>query len=246
VLVPALCRRNRGGKDPTPVARRVDAIRQAPRLEVRRGGQSKLAFRFGVEFVATGRFGAPVPCIWPLLVWDDWGDRGISIALSNSNLQRSDYPRDAESVGRPKVQSAAETIARINPSVQVDAIGRNADDVRTGNGDRQRFTTLSATDDKLFATRYLVNDVCVLLGKPNCLRFRFFGSRDKPRSVFVMRRNLVYRLPLPQDPHRERCCCREGGVVGVPAWEIVGRYQATMAIKLILSLGGLPIGPAAG
>jgi sulfur-carrier protein adenylyltransferase/sulfurtransferase len=146
-----------------------------------------------------------------------------------TNLQRQ-VIHDTDDVGRPKLDSAQETIQEINPNVTVvgyetrlsseNALGilRNYDIIADG------------TDN--FPTRYLVNDACVLLGKPNVYGsiFRFEGQA----SVFDATRGPCYRCLYPEPPPPGLVpSCAEGGVLGVLPG-IVGCIQALETIKMIL------------
>ncbi len=149
-----------------------------------------------------------------------------------SNLQRQ-VVHGTKDVGRDKVQSGAETIANINPDVQVDQhkvafTSENAMQI-AANYD----VIIDGTDN--FPTRYLVNDVCVMTGKPNCYGsiYRFEGQA----SVFGLDGGPCYRCLYPQPPAPGAVpSCAEGGVLGVLPG-IIGTIQATEAIKIILGIG---------
>jgi molybdopterin/thiamine biosynthesis adenylyltransferase/rhodanese-related sulfurtransferase len=150
-----------------------------------------------------------------------------------SNLQRQILHHN-EDIGRPKVESAADTIRRINPDVKV--IGHrvlldasNALDI-IGQYD----VVLNGSDN--FPTRYLVNDACALLGKPlvDASIFIFEGNV----TVFdPARGGPCYRCLYPDPPPPgEVPSCAEAGVLGVLPG-IVGSLQAVEAIKLLLGIG---------
>ncbi|MEO1523869.1 MAG: molybdopterin-synthase adenylyltransferase MoeB [Planctomycetota bacterium] len=149
-----------------------------------------------------------------------------------SNLQRQ-IIHGTEDVGRSKVASAAESIASINPLVAVEC---HEHPLRSDNAMsvvKAYDMIIDGTDN--FATRYLVNDVCVLSGKPNCYGsiFRFEGQA----SVFGLPGGPCYRCLYPQPPDPGLVPnCAEGGVLGVLPG-IVGTIQATEAIKLALNAG---------
>lgn len=198
--------------------------------EVGVAGQSKLRSA-SVLIVGTGGLGSPVAMY---LAAAGVGRLGIVDfdRVEYSNLQRQ-IIHATESVGRPKVQSAAETIARINPFVQVKAIDAAFSSANALEIANDYDIIIDGTDN--FATRYLVNDVCVLLNKPNCYGsiFRFEGQA----SVFGHAGGPCYRCLYPQPPAPGTVpSCAEGGVLGVLPG-IIGTIQATEAIKLILSLG---------
>src|SRR6185436_18048803 len=136
-------------------------------------------------------------------------------------------------VGRPKLEAASERLRETNPDVAVEThdarlTSENALDILGGYD-----VVLDGTDN--FATRYLVNDACVLLGKPNVYGsvFRFDGQV----SVFGMPDGPCYRClyPEPPPPHLVPSCA-EGGVLGVLPG-VVGTLQATEAIKIITGAG---------
>ncbi len=154
-----------------------------------------------------------------------------------SNLQRQ-VIHGTKDVGRPKLDSARDRILDINPHVKVEThnvplTSDNALDV-LANYD----VIIDGTDN--FPTRYLVNDACVLLGKPNVYGsiFRFEGQA----SVFDARVGPCYRCLFPEPPPPGLVpSCAEGGVLGVLPGTI-GAIQATEAIKVILGIGEPLIG----
>ena len=154
-----------------------------------------------------------------------------------SNLQRQ-VVHGVSDVGRPKVESAAATLAEVNPLVQVvqhrvrlDA--GNALELMAGYD-----LVVDGTDN--FATRYLVNDACVLLGVPNVWGsvFRFDGQV----SVFWGGQGPCYRCLFPEPPPAGSVpSCAEGGVLGVLC-AAIGAAQATEAVKLITGIGDPLVG----
>ena len=149
-----------------------------------------------------------------------------------SNLQRQ-VIHGTPDVGRSKLDSARDTLAAINPEVRIDTheialTSANAFDV-LGDYD----IVVDGTDN--FPTRYLVNDACVLLGKPNVYGsiFRFEGQA----SVFATKDGPCYRCLYPEPPPPGLVpSCAEGGVLGILPG-VVGTIQATEAVKLILGVG---------
>ncbi len=149
-----------------------------------------------------------------------------------SNLQRQ-IIHGTPDVGRSKCQSAADRIRDINPDVQIDIweerfTSKNALDIV-----KHYDVVVDGTDN--FPTRYLVNDACVLLNKPNVYGsiFRFDGQA----TVFDPRVGPCYRCVYPEPPPPgEVPSCAEGGVLGILCG-VVGCIQATEAIKLILGIG---------
>lgn len=153
--------------------------------------------------------------------------------VDTSNLQRQIVHR-LEDVDKPKVESAARTIAQLNPDVKVighqtQLTSQNALDI-IGQYD----IVLNGSDN--FPTRYLVNDACVLLGKKlvDASIFRFEGQV----TVFdTTNGGPCYRCLYPDPPPPgEVPSCAEGGVLGVLPG-IVGSLEAVEAIKLILNIG---------
>jgi adenylyltransferase/sulfurtransferase len=154
-----------------------------------------------------------------------------------SNLQRQVLHGTAD-VGRPKLHSARDRLQAINPEVRVDLhetkiTSANALSLLGGYD-----VIIDGTDN--FPTRYLVNDACVLLGKPNVYGsiFRFDGQA----SVFYPGRGPCYRCLYPEPPPPgEVPSCAEGGVLGILPG-LIGCIQATEAVKLILGQGSPLIG----
>jgi molybdopterin/thiamine biosynthesis adenylyltransferase/rhodanese-related sulfurtransferase len=154
-----------------------------------------------------------------------------------TNLQRQ-VIHDTDDVGRPKLSSARDTLRDINPNVEVTTYetrltSENALDIL-----RDYDVIADGTDN--FPTRYLVNDACVLLGKPNVYGsiFRFEGQA----SVFDARRGPCFRCLYAEPPPPGLVpSCAEGGVLGVLPG-IVGPIQALQTIKLILGKGKPLIG----
>ncbi len=154
-----------------------------------------------------------------------------------SNLQRQILHHTGD-VGRSKLESAAEKLMAINPEVEVvtyEEMFTSANAVRIC---RDYDVVADGTDN--FPTRYLANDVCVLLGKPNVYAsvFRFEGQA----SVFHAEKGPCYRCLYPEPPPPGMVpSCAEGGVLGVLPG-IMGTIQATEVIKLILGIGEPLIG----
>jgi len=149
-----------------------------------------------------------------------------------SNLQRQ-ILHGTKDVGRSKLESARARLRDVNPHVRIEMhdarlTSANALDIIAGYD-----IVVDGTDN--FATRYLTNDACVLLGKPNVYGsiFRFEGQA----SVFSLDDGPCYRCLFPEPPPPGSVpSCAEGGVLGVLPG-IVGTIQATEAIKLILGIG---------
>jgi adenylyltransferase/sulfurtransferase len=154
-----------------------------------------------------------------------------------SNLQRQ-ILHGTPDVGRSKLASARDRINAINPNVKVETY----ETALTSQNALELFAPydviLDGTDN--FPTRYLVNDACVLLGKPNAYGsiFRFEGQA----SVFATKNGPCYRCLYPEPPPPGLVpSCAEGGVLGVLPG-MIGIIQATEAIKLIIGIGEPLIG----
>ena len=136
-------------------------------------------------------------------------------------------------VGRPKLEAARERIGALNPGVNVVVHETTLTSKNALSILRDYDVVLDGTDN--FQTRYLVNDACVLLGKPNAYGsiFRFDGQA----SVFAVKGGPCYRCLYPEPPPAGLVpSCAEGGVLGVLPG-IIGIIQATEAIKLIIGAG---------
>jgi adenylyltransferase/sulfurtransferase len=154
-----------------------------------------------------------------------------------TNLQRQIIHTTAD-VGRKKLDSAAEKLKAINPFVNVKKIEARLSSENALELFREFDIIADGTDN--FPTRYLVNDACVLTGKPNVYGsiFRFEGQA----SVFATEEGPCYRCLYPEPPPPGLVpSCAEGGVLGILPG-LVGVMQATEVIKLILGAGEPLIG----
>src|SRR5450432_1656497 len=154
-----------------------------------------------------------------------------------TNLQRQIIHTTAD-VGRKKLDSAADKLAAINPFINVRKFEERLDSSNALALFRQFDIIADGTDN--FPTRYLVNDACVITGKPNVYGsiFRFEGQA----SVFATKDGPCYRCLYPEPPPPGLVpSCAEGGVLGILPG-LVGVIQATEAIKLILGSGDPLIG----
>ena len=146
-----------------------------------------------------------------------------------TNLQRQIIHSTGD-VGRKKLDSAEETIKGINPFVEVKKFETLLSSANALELFRQFDVVVDGTDN--FPTRYLVNDACVLTGKPNVYGsiFRFEGQA----SVFATKAGPCYRCLYPEPPPPGLVpSCAEGGVLGILPG-LIGVIQATETIKLIL------------
>jgi adenylyltransferase/sulfurtransferase len=149
-----------------------------------------------------------------------------------SNLQRQ-VLHGTPDVGRPKLQSAKDRLQAINPEVRLDLYETRLSSANALELFAPYDIVIDGTDN--FPTRYLVNDACVLLKKPNVYGsiFRFDGQA----SVFAPPAGPCYRCLYPEPPPPgEVPSCAEGGVLGILPG-LVGCIQATEAVKLILGKG---------
>jgi len=203
--------------------------------EVAMEGQLKLK-QAKVLLVGTGGLGAPLGLYLAAVGIGKIGIVDFDV-VDYTNLQRQ-VIHGTKDVGRPKIDSAADRMADINPNVEivkheVALTSENALDI-IGQYD----IVVDGTDN--FPTRYLVNDACVLLNKPNVYGsiFRFEGQA----SVFATENGPCYRCLYPEPPPPGLVpSCAEGGVLGILPG-LIGIVQATEAVKLILGSGEPLIG----
>jgi adenylyltransferase/sulfurtransferase len=203
--------------------------------EVGKAGQEKLkAAR--VLVIGAGGLGSPVSLY---LAAAGVGTLGIVEfdTVDRSNLQRQILYADAD-VGRPKLEAAAARLQALAPDLKIERFAASLEAANAAGIIRGFDLVVDGTDN--FATRYLVNDACVLLGKPNVYGsiFRFDGQA----SVFDARRGPCYRCLFPAPPPPDQVPnCAEGGVLGVLPG-LIGMVQATEALKLILGKGDALLG----
>jgi molybdopterin/thiamine biosynthesis adenylyltransferase/rhodanese-related sulfurtransferase len=153
-------------------------------------------------------------------------------AVDESNLQRQ-ILHGTPDVGRSKLASAKDRLTALNPEVRVETFETRLTSANALELFRGYDVVLDGTDN--FATRYLVNDACVILGIPNAYGsiFRFEGQA----SVFATKDGPCYRCLYPEPPPPGLVpSCAEGGVLGVLPG-VIGTIQATESIKLILGAG---------
>lgn len=199
--------------------------------EVGLAGQKKIKAA-SVLCIGAGGLGSPITMY---LAAAGIGKIGIVDfdSVDFSNLQRQ-IAHGTEDVGRPKAESAKETIARINPNVEVVIHNTRISAENAFDLIRPYDIVVDGTDN--FPTRYLTNDACALLKKPNVYGsiFRFEGQA----SVFAPHLGgPCYRCLYPEPPPPGMVpSCAEGGVLGVLPG-IVGCIQATEILKLALGKG---------
>ena len=203
--------------------------------EVGMDGQLKLK-QAKVLCIGTGGLGAPLGLY---LAAAGVGRIGLvdfdSVDLTN--LQRQ-ILFGTDDIGRPKIEAATDRLRNLNPDIQIDRFetrltSENALDIL-----KNYDIVVDGTDN--FPTRYLVNDACVILGKPNVYGsiFRFEGQI----TIFGAPGGPCYRCLYPEPPPPGLVpSCAEGGVLGVLPG-IVGAIQATETLKLIIGKGEPLIG----
>jgi sulfur-carrier protein adenylyltransferase/sulfurtransferase len=198
--------------------------------EVGLEGQKRLKAA-SVLCIGTGGLGSPL-----LLYLAAAGVGRIGIVdfdvVDSSNLHRQ-IIHSTSGVGKPKIQSAKERILEINPNCQIDLYETRLSSENALDIVKPYDIVVDGTDN--FPTRYLVNDACVLLNKPNVYGsiFRFEGQA----TVFNYQDGPNYRDLYPEPPPPGLVpSCAEGGVLGVLCG-IIGTIQATETVKIILGQG---------
>jgi adenylyltransferase/sulfurtransferase len=198
--------------------------------EVGMEGQLKLK-QAKVLMIGTGGLGAPLGLY---LAAAGVGKLGIVDfdVVDASNLQRQ-VIHGTKDIGRPKIDSAADRMHDINPNVEIVKYETALTSANALDIIKDYDVVVDGTDN--FPTRYLVNDACVLLNKPNAYGsiFRFEGQA----TVFHHDGGPCYRCLYPEPPPPGLVpSCAEGGVLGILPG-LVGLIQATETVKLILGKG---------
>ncbi len=251
MIVPSVA----GGSSATATERRIPSVISEERLqavslsqeevlrysrhlimpEVTMEGQRRLkAAR--VLLIGTGGLGSPLALYLAAAGVGTIGLVDFDV-VDHTNLQRQIIHFTSD-VGRPKLQSAIEKIRAINPHVSVIPFETRLTSENALEIMQDFDIIVDGTDN--FPTRYLVNDACVLLGKPNVYGsiFRFEGQA----SVFWAQYGPCYRCLYPEPPPPGLVpSCAEGGVLGILPG-LIGLVQATETIKLILGAGEPLIG----
>ncbi len=193
-------------------------------------GQRKLKHA-SVLLVGTGGLGSPLALYLAAAGVGRLGLVDFDV-VDESNLQRQ-ILHGTKDVGRSKLASAKDRISDINPNVHVDLFDVHLSSANASEIIRDFDVVADGTDN--FPTRYLVNDACVLAGKPNVYAsiFRFEGQA----SVFGMPDGPCYRCVYAEPPPPGLVpSCAEGGVLGVLPG-LLGVIQATEVVKLIAGIG---------
>jgi Dinucleotide-utilizing enzymes involved in molybdopterin and thiamine biosynthesis family 2 len=203
--------------------------------EVGLDGQKKLKAA-SVLLIGTGGLGSPLALYLAAAGVGRIGLVDFDV-VDFSNLQRQ-IVHGTKDVGKPKIASALETLTDLNPDIVVETHETMLSSENALELFKNYDIIIDGTDN--FPTRYLVNDACVLLGKPNVYGsiFRFEGQA----TVFWAEKGPCYRCLYPEPPPPGLVpSCAEGGVLGVLPGT-VGCIQATEAVKLILGVGEPLIG----
>ncbi len=198
--------------------------------EVGMEGQLKLK-QAKVLMVGAGGLGAPLGMYLAAAGVGRIGVVDFDV-VDHTNLQRQ-IIHGSKDVGRKKLDSAADTMLDINPYVQIDRYDVALSSENALELFKEYDMVVDGTDN--FPTRYLVNDACVLLKKPNVYGsiFRFEGQA----TVFAYPGGPCYRCLYPEPPPPGLVpSCAEGGVLGILPG-LIGVVQATEAVKLILGTG---------
>ena len=203
--------------------------------EVGMEGQLKLK-QAKVLCIGTGGLGAPLGLY---LAAAGVGRIGLVDfdKVDDSNLQRQ-ILFSTKDVGRPKIEAAADRLHGLNPEIQIDTFDTHLSSENALEILKDYDIVVDGTDN--FPTRYLVNDACVLLKKPNVYGsiFRFEGQI----TIFGFPEGPCYRCLYPEPPPPGLVpSCAEGGVLGVLPG-IVGAIQAAETLKLIIGKGESLIG----
>ncbi len=198
--------------------------------EVGMAGQQKLKAA-GVLCIGAGGLGSPLALYLAAAGVGTLGLVDFDV-VDLTNLQRQ-IIHTVDDVGRPKLDSAVEKLSAINPFVNIRKFETKLTSANALDIFREFDIVADGTDN--FPTRYLVNDACVLTGKPNVYAsiFRFEGQA----SVFSTAQGPCYRCLYPEPPPPGLVpSCAEGGVLGILPG-LLGVIQATEVIKLILGSG---------
>src|SRR6266403_417956 len=199
--------------------------------EVGMTGQRKLKAA-SVLMIGTGGLGAPLGMYLAAAGVGRLGLVDFDV-VEESNLQRQ-IIHGTKDLGRRKIESARDRLRDINPHIEIETHETRLTSENALRLFKNYDIVVDGTDN--FPTRYLVNDACVLSGKPNVYGsiFRFEGQA----SVFWAERGACYRCLYPEPPPPGLVpSCAEGGVLGVLPG-IVGAIQANETIKLILGVEG--------
>src|SRR5712692_4692096 len=232
-IVPSIAGGSAGIAAPPVTLDKDEILRYSRHLimpEVGMEGQLKLK-NAKVALIGTGGLGAPLGMYLAAAGIGRIGLVDFDV-VDFTNLQRQ-VIHGTKDVGRKKLDSAAETMLDINPFVEIDRFETALSSENALGILKDYDIVVDGTDN--FPTRYLVNDACVLLGKPNVYGsiFRFEGQA----TVFAYHGGPCYRCLYPEPPPPGLVpSCAEGGVLGILPG-VIGLIQATETVKLILGIG---------
>ena len=217
----------------TDELRRYDRHLIMPEVGIR--GQLKLK-NASIALIGTGGLGSPSALYLAAAGIGRIGLVDFDV-VDTSNLQRQ-IIHGTKDVGRKKLESARDKMHDINPHQQIDLYEEALTSENAMRVFKDYDIIVDGTDN--FPTRYLVNDACVLSGKPNVYGsiFRFDGQA----TVFATENGPCYRCLYPEPPPPGLVpSCAEGGVLGILPG-VIGVIQATEAVKLVLGIGEPLIG----
>jgi len=236
-----------GGAPPAPTATTVAAETGLSNEEIRRYSRHLIMPEVGMEgqkklkaarvlAIGTGGLGSPMALYLAAAGVGTIGLVDFDV-VDDSNLQRQ-ILFGTRDVGRPKLAAAVERLRDVNPNVNLVPFEERLSSENALRIFRDFDIVADGTDN--FPTRYLVNDACVLTGKPNVYAsiFRFEGQA----SVFWAKKGPCYRCLYAEPPPPGLVpSCAEGGVLGILPG-LLGVIQATETIKLVLEAGDPLIG----
>ena len=237
-IVPSIAGGSVGAAAPTNSLTHEEIRRYSRHLimpEVGLEGQRKLK-QASVLCVGAGGLGSPLSIYLAAAGVGRLGLVDFDV-VDESNLQRQ-ILHGTNDVGRSKLDSARDKLSQLNPNVQVETHEIRLTSENSLELFRHYDLVADGTDN--FPTRYLVNDACVLSGKPNVYAsiFRFEGQA----SVFALPDGPCYRCLYPEPPPPGLVpSCAEGGVLGILPG-LVGIIQATEVVKIILEQGESLVG----
>ncbi len=232
-IVPSIAGGSTAVEEQAPVLTNDEIARFSRHLilpEVGMPGQTKLK-NAKVAMIGAGGLGAPLGLYLAAAGVGRIGLVDFDV-VDVSNLQRQ-VIHGTSDIGRKKLDSAADRMKEINPNIRIDKFDTGLSSENAFEILRDYDIVVDGTDN--FPTRYLVNDACVLLKKPNVYGsiFRFEGQA----TVFAYEDGPCYRCLYPEPPPPGLVpSCAEGGVLGILPG-IIGVIQATEAVKLILGIG---------
>ncbi len=233
-IVPSIAGGATGVAEPETATLSKDEIARYSRHlilpEVGMDGQLKLK-QAKVAMIGAGGLGAPLGLYLAAAGIGRIGVVDFDV-VDASNLQRQ-VIHGTKDIGRKKLDSAGDRMLDINPNIQIDKFDTGLSSENALDILKDYDVVVDGTDN--FPTRYLVNDACVMLKKPNVYGsiFRFEGQA----TVFAYEDGPCYRCLYPEPPPPGLVpSCAEGGVLGILPG-VIGLIQATEVVKVILGVG---------